>query len=243
MDVIAVQNPAELARTGARLVGEVISANPRARVMPATGNTPMGLYAELAASAQRKEWDASGLQIFQLDDYLGLNSDDPRSLYRWMKHSLLLPLGIDDDRVITLSNRSVDPETACRAYDQAVAAAGGIDLTILGLGLNGHLGFNEPPSGADAPTRVVQLSEESLNSNAAYWGGRESVPRQAITAGMTVLLAARQTILLVFGERKREILRRALYGPVTPEVPASFLQRAPNVTVIADRAAYGAGDG
>jgi glucosamine-6-phosphate deaminase len=125
----------------------------------------------------------------------------------------------------------------CCAYDEAVAQEGGLDLSVLGLGPNGHLGFNEPPADPDSSTRVVTLSPESVTSNARYWGASDRVPRKAVTAGMRVLLAARHTVLVVSGAHKRDILRRALVGPETPDVPASFLRRAAGVTVVADRAA------
>ena len=116
-------------------------------------------------------------------------------------------------------------------------ARSGVDLAVLGLGPNGHLGFNEPPSGRDAPTRVVELAPESIRSNARYWGSEDDVPRRAVTAGMSVLMAARTVILVVAGASKRAILREVLEGPVTERVPASFLQRHPRAVVLADRAA------
>jgi glucosamine-6-phosphate deaminase len=235
--VVVTDDYAALSRAGADLMAGVIAANPTATVILATGETPMGMYRELAVRQQRGELDASRLRVFQLDAYLGLAPDDRRALYRWMRESFLDPLGVPAANVVRLPGDTSDPEAACRAYDEAVQAAGGIDLAILGLGPNGHLGFNEPPSDPHTPTRVIDLTEESIESNARYWGGRDQVPRQAMTAGMAVLLAARQTLLVVSGERKRAILRQTVAGPVTPNVPASYLQQAANVTVIADRAA------
>jgi glucosamine-6-phosphate deaminase len=237
MDVIRVEDYEEMSRAGADLMAGLIAARPAATVILATGETPMGMYRELARRRVQGTLDASRLRVFQLDAYLGLGPDDRRSLYRWMKESFLDPLGVPDANVVRLPGDTDDPAAACRAYDEAVARAGGIDLAVLGLGPNGHLGFNEPPAGADAPTRVVDLTDESIQSNARYWGGRDAVPRQAMTAGMTVLLAARQSLLVVSGERKQSILERTLHGPMTPQVPASFLRPAAHVTVIADRAA------
>jgi glucosamine-6-phosphate deaminase len=235
--IIKVDDYDAVSRAGADLVAGVIAARPDATVVLATGETPMGMYRELALRKARGELDAARLRVFQLDAYLGLTANDRRSLYRWMKESFLDPLGVSDARVVRLRGDAPDPAAACRAYDAAVRAAGGIDLAVLGLGLNGHLGFNEPPAAPDAPTRVVDLTEESVESNARYWGGRDLVPRRAMTAGMAVLLAARQTLLVVSGERKREILRRTIAGPIGPGVPASYLRGAAEVTIIADRAA------
>jgi len=225
-----------LSKAGAALVAEFFSAKPDAAVVVATG--PMGLYRELAAAYASGAFDSGRLTVFQLDAYLGLSAKDPRSLYRWTETAFLTPLGIAPRQLVRLPGDSPDPQAACRAYDRAVERAGGFDLAILGLGPNGHIGFNEPPSPPTAKTRVVSLSEASLESNARYWGGRERVPRRALTAGMDVLLAAKTTVLLVSGAHKREVLQSALRGSLTPDVPASYLRAASNVTVFADRAAW-----
>jgi glucosamine-6-phosphate deaminase len=227
-----------LSRAGADLMADLIATKPTASIILATGETPMGVYREVTALRQRGHLDASRLRIFQLDAYMGLGPDDRRSLYGWMRRSFLDPLGVPDANVMRLPGDAPDPEAACYAYDAAVRAAGGIDLAVLGLGPNGHLGFNEPPVDVDAPTRMVALTPASVESNARYWGGPDDVPRYALTAGMSVLLAARQTLLVVSGAHKRAILRRAVEGPITPNVPASYLQRADNVTILADKAAW-----
>jgi glucosamine-6-phosphate deaminase len=239
MHLSVVDDYAALSRAGADYVAGLIAANPAAAIVVATGNTPMGVYRELAARHAAGALDTRRLRVFQLDAYLGLAPTDRRSLFRWMDESFLAPLGIRPEQVVRLPGDAPDPAAACRAYDAAVAAAGGFDLAILGLGPNGHLGFNEPPADPSLPTRVVRLSEQSIVSNAGYWGGRDAVPPEALTCGMAQLLAARSTLLLVSGAHKRDILRRTVEGPATPDVPASLLQGAQGVTVLADRAAWG----
>lgn len=219
-----------LARRAADLIGDAVRANPALSVLVATGHTPMATYAELA----RRGLDASGVTAVQLDEYLGVGEDDPRSLWGWMRRAFVEPLGVG--KVVRLGGGIFDPDTACRRYGAEVSALGGIDLAVLGLGPNGHLGFNEPPCGRGAPTRVVTLTPESLASNAGYWEGR-AVPRRALTAGMDVILSARQILLLVSGEHKRGVLARTLREPPTPGVPASWLQGT-GATVLADRAAW-----
>jgi glucosamine-6-phosphate deaminase len=240
MDLLLTDDYDALSRAAAEQMASLIAADPAATLVVATGETPIGAYRKLAARQAGNGFGGSCLRVVQLDEYLELAPDDRRSLYRWMDLAFLEPLGVPEANVIRLPVDAPDPEAACRAFDRAVAALGGIDLAVLGLGPNGHLGFNEPPADPDSPTRVVALSEASLESNARYWGGHDQVPRRAMTVGMAVLLAARRILLLVAGGHKREILRRVVQGPVTPDVPASFLQRIANVTIIADRTAWGA---
>ncbi len=220
---------------GAALIAETIAATPAAALVVATGRTPMGAYARLARDLPAGS--GPGLRVFQLDEYVGVPPHDPRSLATRTRRSFVEPLGVDPRSVVWLDGLAEDLRTACRAYDDAVAAAGGLDLAVLGLGPNGHLGFNEPPSDPTSGTREVTLSEASLVSNAGYAPGLP-VPRAALTAGLDVLLAARRVVLLVSGAGKREIVHRALEGPMTPDVPASFLQRHHEVLVVIDRDAW-----
>jgi len=221
-----------LAARAADFIAGVINEKPQTTVLVATGNTPMRTYAELERRVKAGELDCSSATAVQLDEYLGLPEGDPRSLYGWMERAFVRPLGIQ--RVIRFDS-ALEPHSACARFDREVAGVDGIDLAILGLGPNGHLGFNEPPSGPDAPTRALTLTPESLSSNAAYWGELE-VPTRALTAGMSTILSSRRVLLLVLGAHKREVLARALLGPLTPDLPASYL-RDTNLTVLADQAA------
>jgi glucosamine-6-phosphate deaminase len=228
-----------LARVAADLVGDALGATPDARVVVATGRTPMGLYAELAERRRAGALDTSQLTVVQLDEYLGLEPDDRRSLFGWMRTSFLEPLNIADDRVVRLPLDG-DLDEACAAYDAAMDVQEPLELAILGLGPNGHLGFNEPPSEASAGTRVVTLTPETLASNASYWDGAP-VPTRAVTLGLRSLLSAQTIVLVVSGAAKRQIVHRALEGAVGPDVPASYLQdTVGDVHVVVDRDAWGA---
>ena len=240
MKLTVTPDSATLSELAADRMLSVISAMPDAALLVATGSSPMGAYEVLARRVRAEGIDTSSLRIFQLDEYLDLEPDDRRSLYGWMERAVLAPLAIPTANVVRLPSLVPDEAAARRDFEAAVREAGGFTLAILGLGPNGHLGFNEPPSGPDAPTRIISLTAESVVSNSAYWGGPEQTPRRAITAGMDLILAARQVLLIVPGAHKRAILHRTVEGPETPEVPASYLRRCAG-EIICDRAAWGDG--
>ncbi len=236
MKVLQVE-PDKFNITGASLLADWFAAKPSANVVIATGNTPMGIYQNLAEMQQQEKVDCSSLHIFQLDAYADVALSDSRSLQGWSRKSFIEPLNIPEKNFTPLIGYSNNHQEACKKYHQAVLDAGGYDIAILGLGPNGHLGFNEPPTDANSTTRVITLTEESMVSNAVYWGGRENVPTQALTSGMDLLLAAKQILLVVSGAHKKDILQKTLYGPVNKNVPSSYLQTIPSATVLADTAA------
>jgi glucosamine-6-phosphate deaminase len=178
------------------------------------------------------------VSIVQLDEYLGLEPDDRRALFGWMERTVIQPLAIDAGRVARLPTDG-DVDAACAAFERELDARGGLDLVILGLGTNGHLGFNEPPSSASSETRTVDLTADTIAANARYWGSERDVPTRAVTLGLRPLLEARHILLLVAGASKHAIVRRALEGPVGEDIPASFVREARGaVTVLVDRAAW-----
>jgi glucosamine-6-phosphate deaminase len=239
MRVIVCRDQTALTTVGADEIAAVVRAKPTAAVVLATGNSPMGIYSELGARSARGQLDATQLRVFQLDEYFGLADNDGRSLFGWMDRAFLQPMRVPLQNVVRLrSGSGNDWRNQCRQYDEAVAAAGGFDLAVLGIGPNGHLAYNEPGSHAHSPTRALLLTEASTLSSAEYWGGRANAPLAGITCGMTHLLAARQIVLVASGQKKREILERALHGPIGPEVPASYLQTVSDrLIVLCDEAA------
>jgi glucosamine-6-phosphate deaminase len=234
--ITVVDDYEALSKTAAEVIAEILTRTPSAKVVAATGETPMGVYRELARCRDHGTFDPSSMTVFVLDEYVGAPDGNPRSLADWLRRAFVEPLGISDDRVIGLPEDG--SPGACAAYDRALGESGGFDLAILGIGTNGHIGFNEPPSEAWAPTRLVELSQESLASNQRYREDGVPVPGRAVTVGMVPLLASRACVLLASGSSKADILRQAMRGPVGPHLPASFLQEHGNLTVIADRAAW-----
>ena len=168
---IVVEDAAELATRAAAEISLEISRKPELSLLAATGNTPMGCYAELAARHTAGTLDTTKLRVVQLDEYLGVSDDDPRSLYRWLETSLTGPLEISQERLIRFSGDTEDAERDCREVAARIAAWGGIDLSVLGLGPNGHLGFNEPPSAPDAPTRALHLTPAQYGALLARLAG------------------------------------------------------------------------
>ncbi len=215
-----------------------LPAGAPARLGVATGGTPMRLYAELARRSAAGQIDLSGAVVVALDEYVGLDAGDPHSYAAYVRDRIADPLGIPPANVLVPLGGSAHPECAAAEFEARVADVGGVDVQIAGIGSNGHLAFNEPGSPLDSTTRVVELSERTRADNARFFGDRiEDVPRHAITQGLATICRARSILLLASGPGKAGALAAALHGPVVADVPASVLQRHPDVTVIADRAA------
>jgi glucosamine-6-phosphate deaminase len=240
MNIIILPEEKDVHRHAADLFQSLVSSQIKTTAVLAVGNTPMGMYRLLSERKQSRTFDPSGLHVFQLDDYEYLTEDDERSLIRWLNQSVIEPWDIPEEHVVTFrqTGSAADNERVYSAYERAVREAGGFDIAILGLGPNGHLGFNEPPSTPNSRTRRVTLTQESIQSSALYWGGVERVPTGGITAGLDLLLESRHILLLVTGRSKRDILHRSVLGPMTPDVPASYIQNHPQVTILTDRAAW-----
>jgi glucosamine-6-phosphate deaminase len=237
MKLLVVDSYEQLSGMAAELIAVEIRREPDLVMLAATGNTPVAAYRHLARLAHAEDLELSQLRVAQLDEYVGLKPDDERSLLGWMQRILIDPLQIDPARVIAFSNVEHDSTAACLAHAERLRETG-IGLAVLGLGPNGHLGFNEPPSEASSPTRLVDLTPASLASNARYWGSESRVPPRAVTVGMGAILASRRILLLVSGPAKVDILRRTLESPASPDNPASLLRLASDVTLLADRHAW-----
>ncbi|NRG39359.1 glucosamine-6-phosphate deaminase [Rathayibacter sp. VKM Ac-2835] len=227
---------AEASRAAADLVAERVLRDPAAVLGVATGSTPSLLYRELAGRVAAGRIDFSGVSAFALDEYVGIAPGHPESYRAVLDREVRLPLRMGSVHVP--DGTRADGEQAGRDYDAAIRAAGGVALQILGIGGNGHIGFNEPGTPHDVGTHVVRLERSTREANARFFDGRlEQVPESAITQGIATILAARSLVLLASGAAKADAVARALLGPVDVDCPASALQGHPDVTVLLDREA------
>lgn len=226
------------AKRVAEIVVQTVAAKPDAVLAVPTGSTPLPMFAHLIAMVNAGELDLSRVELFTLDEYAGMAPDRPNSLTGWLIEEFLDPARIQESRRHLIPATAADLEQAATAYEAELHALGGLDLAVLGLGPNGHIAYNEPGAAAHSRTRVVPLTPGSIEQAAGYWPEEDPVPPLAITMGIGTLLEARQLVLLVTGDAKAEMLQQALQGPLTSDVPASWLQRAgEKLTVIADREA------
>lgn len=219
----------------ANLLVEFVLENPHANMVFAIGETPTKTYQLLADKVVSGAVQYSTVRLFQLDEYLNIPPSDRRSFYRWLSQLCIKPLGISTENVLKIPYRRNDITNACLKFEEDINKQGGIDVIVLGLGPNAHLGFNEPGSSFNSRTRVVQLSPESIISNAAYWGSTNDVPPQAVTMGLGTILEARKILLLVSGKRKANILAEVIDGQVTTDIPASCLNLHPSVSLLIDK--------
>ncbi|MEW8957863.1 MAG: glucosamine-6-phosphate deaminase [Moorella sp. (in: firmicutes)] len=239
MKIVLARDYQHLSRLGASLVTRAIKQKPNLVLGLATGETPLGLYQELVKLYRQGYLDFSRVVTFNLDEYYGLPPDDPHSYHYYMETNFFKHVNLRRENVHLPPGRPENVVAACAAYEAAIAAAGGIDLQILGIGQNGHIGFNEPGAALNATTHLVDLAPETILANARFFSCVEEVPRRAISMGIGTIMKARRILLLASGEDKALAVAQALEGPVTTRVPASLLQLHPCVTVILDRAAAG----
>ncbi|MFF2606949.1 glucosamine-6-phosphate deaminase [Arthrobacter koreensis] len=225
--------PGEIGPAAAGLVLDALAARRDPVIGVATGSSPSPLYAALSASGA----DFSRAAWFALDEYVGLPAGHPQSYAEVLRHEIIEPLGLDPQAVHLPDPHQEDLQKACDEYERSIAAAGGIDLQILGIGRNGHLAFNEPGGALDSRTRVEILTEDTRRANQRFFDSLDSVPTRCLTQGLGTILDAGQLLLIARGQDKAEALRAALRGPVSPECPASVLQLHRRVTVLADPAA------
>ena len=231
---------AAAARALARRVLENLADNPRLVLGLPTGRTPVGFYHELASRAAASHADFSQVRTFNLDEFFGLQPTHPGSYRQFMEQHFFSRVNLRPDNIHFLDGSAVDAAAECARYERDIQEVGGIDLQILGIGTNGHIGFNEPSPSLQARTHRVSLRAETRRSNAALFNGdAHAVPTEALSMGMATILHARSIVLLATGRSKAPCIERLVNGPITTALPASFLQLHHDVAVMIDEAAAG----
>ncbi|MCI8890728.1 MAG: glucosamine-6-phosphate deaminase [Eubacterium sp.] len=234
MNIYRVKNYEDMSRRAAAIVSAQIVLKPDCVLGLATGSSPEGLYQNLVKQYKDGDLDFSRVTSVNLDEYKGLAPDHEQSYRRFMNDHLFDHVNIDKDRTFVPDGLNEDSEKVCSAYDELIARTGGIDLQLLGLGNNGHIGFNEPADAFTCGTHCVELTQSTIDANKRFFASEDLVPRYAYTMGIGNIMAAKKILLIVSGKAKAEALKAALTGPVTPKVPASVLQLHPDVAVVAD---------
>jgi len=232
MKLIKVDSYEKLSRQAANIISAQVILKPNAVLGLATGSSPVGTYAQLIKWYEKGDLDFSSVTTVNLDEYCGLSPDNDQSYRYFMDTNLFNHVNVDKKRTNVPNGLAEDLDKECVRYDALIKSLGGIDLQLLGIGHNGHIGFNEPDSAFEKTTHVVELKQSTIDANARFFEDRSQVPTRAITMGIKSIMNARKILLIANGKDKKEILEKALFGPVTPEVPASILQLHPDLTVV-----------
>ncbi|RHS96054.1 glucosamine-6-phosphate deaminase [Erysipelatoclostridium sp. AM42-17] len=237
MKVIVAENREIASQEGAKIIIDQVKNNPETILGLATGTTPIDLYNNMVKDHKENGTDYSKVKSYNLDEYVGLDGTHPQSYYCFMFEHLFNHININPENVHVPVGKG-DLQAACNAYNDALKQ-NQVDIQLLGIGSNGHIGFNEPGTPADSVTHVVDLKESTIKDNARLFfnGDEDAVPKQAVSMGIANIMNAKKVLLLAFGEGKAKAVKGMLEGEVTPELPASILQNHPDVTVIVDKAA------
>ena len=237
MEFIVAKNYEEMSRKAADVIAELVARKPSCILGLATGSTPEGLYAQLVKDCQEGKISFKDVSTYNLDEYRGLENDHPQSYHYFMEQHLFNHVDIDLAATHVPDGSNPDAAAACADYEAAIKASGGVDMQLLGLGHNGHIGFNEPADTFAKETNCVELTRSTIEANSRLFDHIDEVPTQAYTMGIGTIMRAAKILVVANGEGKAQIVRDAFFGPVTPQVPASILQFHPDVTVIVDEAA------
>lgn len=234
MNIIVTKDYNDLSRKTANIISAQIITKPNCVLGLATGSSPVGTYAQLVEWYKKGDLDFSQVSTVNLDEYKGLDHDNEQSYYYFMMNNLFKHVNIDLSRTHVPNGTEPDSDKACSDYEEIVKSYGGADLQLLGLGHNGHIGFNEPCDEFPKSTHCVDLAESTIKANARFFEKIEDVPTQAYTMGIGTIMRAKKILLIASGKDKAEAVKKAFFGPVQPQVPASILQLHPDVTVVLD---------
>ena len=237
MRIIRAKDYEDMSRKAAAIIAAQVITKPNCVLGLATGSSPIGTYANLAAGYEKGDLDFSGVTTVNLDEYKGLPRDNDQSYYYFMNHNFFSKVNVDPARTFLPDGMEADSDKACREYDQIVDSVGGVDLQLLGLGHNGHIGFNEPGEVFEADTHCVDLTETTIKANQRFFASIDDVPRQAYTMGIKTIMRAKKSLVVVSGKDKAAALKATCTGPITPQVQGSVLQLHNDVIIVADEAA------
>ena len=232
MKFITVDTYEKLSRQAANVISAQVIMKPNSVLGLATGSSPVGIYRQLIEWYNKGDVDFSETVSVNLDEYVGLTESDVQSYRYFMQENFFNHINIRRENTFVPNGCAADLARECAEYDARIDRLGGIDLQLLGIGLDGHIGFNEPADVFVKNTHVVDLHESTIEANARFFASKADVPTKAITMGMRSIMQAKKILLIANGAKKKDILDKAFFGPITPEVPASILQLHPDVTVI-----------
>ena len=237
MKIYKAKDYKDMSRKAANIISAQMIMKPNCVLGLATGSTPIGTYDQLVEWYNKGDLDFSEVTTVNLDEYKGLPRTNDQSYYYFMHQHLFDRVNIDPERTNVPNGMEPDAEKECGRYEELIRSLGGVDLQLLGLGHNGHIGFNEPGEAFEKETHCVDLTESTIEANKRFFASAEDVPKQAYTMGIKTIMQAKKILVVVNGEAKADIVERAFFGPVTPEVPASILQMHNDVTLVGDEAA------
>lgn len=237
MKIYKAKDYKDMSRKAANIISAQVIMKPNCVLGLATGSTPIGTYDQLVEWYNKGDLDFSEVTTVNLDEYKGLPRTNDQSYYYFMHQHLFDRVNIDPERTNVPNGMEPDAEKECGRYEELIRSLGGVDLQLLGLGHNGHIGFNEPGEAFEKETYCVDLTESTIEANKRFFASADDVPKQAYTMGIKTIMQAKKILIVVNGENKADIVERAFFGPVTPEVPASILQLHNDVTLVGDEAA------
>ena len=237
MKIYKAKDYKDMSRKAANIISAQVIMKPNCVLGLATGSTPIGTYAQLVEWYNKGDLDFSEVTTVNLDEYKGLPRTNDQSYYYFMHQHLFDRVNIDPERTNVPNGMEPDAEKECIRYENQIKSMGGVDLQLLGMGHNGHIGFNEPGDEFTKMTNCVDLQESTIEANKRFFASADDVPKQAYTMGIKTIMQAKKILIVVNGENKADIVERAFFGPVTPEVPASILQLHNDVTLVGDEAA------
>ncbi len=237
MRIYKAKDYEDMSRKAANIISAQVIMKPDCVLGLATGSTPIGLYKQLVEWFEKGDLDFSKVQTVNLDEYKGLNRENDQSYYYFMHDNLFDHINIPEENTHLPNGMEMDSEKECARYTKLIQSMGGVDLQLLGIGHNGHIGFNEPSESFDKDVHCVNLTQSTIEANKRFFASADDVPKQAYTMGIKTIMQAKKILIVANGEGKADIVRDAFFGPITPQVPASVLQLHDDVTLVADEAA------